>query len=179
MANVRRRLGLPASLALAALIGMGCSHTAAATASSGNTTAAVREQAMRFAACMRANGVSGFPDPDASGTLTYDGIVNGSSLDPSSAAFTQATSTCKDLEPPGLMGHKRSPQEQETALKFAQCMRANGVKDFPDPTADGPLIDTSRIPSAAGKGAHSIPGFDATAHKCAAIYAGELGLRGT
>jgi hypothetical protein len=53
-------------------------------------------------------------------------------------------------------------------------MRDNGVKDFPDPTADGPLIDTTRIPSAAGKGAHSIPGFQAAVHKCRDVLADAL-----
>jgi hypothetical protein len=76
------------------------------------------------------------------------------------------------------MGHKRSPEQQKVALKFAQCMRDNGVPDFPDPTPNGPLIDTSRIPSAAGKDPHSIPGFQAAMDTCTAIYSGELGLRG-
>jgi hypothetical protein len=56
-------------------------------------------------------------------------------------------------------------------------MRENGVPDFPDPTPNGPLIDTSRIPSAAGRGARSIPGFSAAAKECTAVYSGELGLR--
>ncbi len=133
---------------------------------------------MKFAECMRDNGVSEFPDPNASGALTIDGIINGSSLDPNSPAWKRAVGACKDLEPPGFMGRKRSAQEQEVALKFAQCMRNNGVPDFPDPTPNGPLIDTSRIPSAAGRGARSIPGFRAAADKCSAVYSGELGLRG-
>jgi hypothetical protein len=28
---------------------------------------------------------------------------------------------------------KRSPEQQSAALNFAQCIRENGVKDFPDP----------------------------------------------
>ena len=44
-------------------------------------------QAMKFAQCMRDNGVSEFPDPDASGAFTIDAIANGSSLDTNSAAF--------------------------------------------------------------------------------------------
>ena len=88
---------------------------------------------MKFAECMRTNGVSEFPDPNASGKLTIDAIANGSSLDPSSPAFTQAISACKGLEPAGFTGSKRSSQQQSAALKFAQCIRANGVPDFPDP----------------------------------------------
>ena len=119
---------------------------------------------MKFAECMRANGVSAFPDPDASGELTIDAVANGSSLDPSAPAFKQAISACKDLEPPGFTGSKRSPQQQQAALKFAQCIRDNGVTDFPDPIPDGPLVDTNRIPSAAEPGGMSI--LNAAMRKC-------------
>ena len=71
--------------------------------------------------------------------------------DPRTAAWKQAIGACKDLEPPGFMGHKRSAGEQEKALTLAQCMRDNGFQDFPDPTTDGPLIDTSKMPSARGR----------------------------
>jgi hypothetical protein len=66
------------------------------------------------------------------------------------------------------MGRKRSTQEQENALKFAQCMRDNGVEDFPDPTEDGPLIDTGRIPSVelAGTPPRNNPVLNAALQKC-------------
>jgi hypothetical protein len=54
------------------------------------------------------------------------------------------------------MGSKRSSQQQQAGLKFAQCIRENGVKDFPDPLPNGPLVDTGRIPSAAEPGGMSI-----------------------
>ena len=144
----------------------------------GNNAAANVEQAVKFSQCMRANGVSAFPDPDASGALTIDGVVNGSSLDPNSATFQQALSACRALEPSGFMGHTRTAQQQAAALKFAQCMRDNGVPDFPDPTADGPLIDTTRIPSMAGKDPRSDPVFNAAKDKCSAMYSGAIGLGG-
>ena len=173
---MRRRPGSLAALALVALIGAGCG-----SAESGSTntskTATNREKAMKFAECMRDNGVTEFPDPNAAGELTIDGIANRSSLDTNTAAFKQAIGACRDLEPPGFTGHTRSAQQQKHALEFAQCMRDNGVKDFPDPTRDGPLIDTTRIPSAAGRGARSIPGFQAAMQKCTAIYSGELGVK--
>ena len=171
-----------AALAMVALISAACSNAAAETgtgSSGSNTTAATHQQAVKFAECMRTNGVREFPDPDASGTYTIDGIANGSSLDTSSAAFKQAIAACKDLQPAGFVGHKRTAQEQENALKFAQCIRDNGVKDFPDPTPDGPLVDTSRIPSAAGRGGRSIPGLQAAMQKCRdlAANAGAVGGR--
>lgn len=179
MRKRRRPLAALALIAIAASISAcGSSSPASAGAGSGGgNTATNHEKAVKFAECMRANGVPEFPDPDASGALTLDGIVNGSSLDPSAPAFRQALTACKDLEPAGFTGRKRSAQQQEAALKFAQCMRENGVPDFPDPTPNGPLIDTNRIPSAAGRGARNIPGFTAAAHKCTATYSGELGLR--
>jgi hypothetical protein len=169
------------ALAIVALISAGCASTSASdtgTASSGaNQTTSNHAKAVRFAECMRTHGVSAFPDPDASGDLTIDAVANGSSLDPNSGAFKNAIAACKDLEPPGFTGHKRTAQEQKSALKFAQCMRTHGVRDFPDPTPNGALIDTNRIPSAAGRGALSIPGFQAAADKCTGIYSGQLGLR--
>jgi hypothetical protein len=163
---------------MVALISACGSSTPAETGSGGNDSAGNARQAVRFAECMRTNGVSDFPDPGASGKFTIDGVVNGSSLDLSAPAFKRAMSACKHLEPAGFTGSKRSPLEQQAALKFAKCMRENGVPGFPDPNPNGPLIDTSRIPSAAGRGARSIPGFPAAASKCTAIYSGDLGLRG-
>jgi len=173
MTRRRRPLAALALIAMAALIGACGSSAPPSTGTGGdggNNTATDHEKAVIFAKCMRNNGVSGFPDPPASGELTIDGIANGSSLDPNSAAFKQAISACRDLEPAGFMGSKRSPQQMEAALKFAQCMRENGVSDFPDPSESGPLINV--------QGAHSIPGFQAAADKCLAVYRGELGLGG-
>jgi hypothetical protein len=155
------------AFAIVVLLSAGCSTAAALTSSASsdaNTTATTDQQAVKFAECMRANGVRAFPDPDASGTLTIDAIANGSSIDTSSTAFKQAIAACKSLQPPGFVGHKRSAEEQDNALKFAQCIRDNGVKDFPDPTPDGPLVDTNRIPSSAGNGGMST--LNAAMQKC-------------
>jgi hypothetical protein len=62
-------------------------------------------------------------------------------VDPNTAAWKQAVSACEDLEPPGFTGYKRNAQQQEAALRFAQCVRDNGVPDFADPTPDGPLLN--------------------------------------
>jgi hypothetical protein len=173
---MRRTLRPLAAVAIVALLSAACSNAAAETRTASNTSTSPRDEAAKFAACMRTNGVRDFPDPDASGTLTIDGIANGSWLDTGSAAFKQAIAACKDLQPPGFIGHKRTAQEQENALKFAQCIRDNGVKDFPDPTEDGPLVDTNRIPSAAGNG---IAAINAAMRRCRdlAASAGAVGAR--
>jgi hypothetical protein len=141
---VTRRVRALAVLALIALTGAGCGNS-----SSGSDEASGQDQAVRFAQCMRDNGIAAFPDPDASGQLTLDGVVNGSSIDPDGPAWTRAIGACRDLRPSGFTGHTRSPQEQDAALVFARCIRDNGVKDFPDPARGDPLVDTNRIPSAA------------------------------
>ncbi len=184
-----RKLWLLAALAVLALINTGCANapagadsgagstkTATAPASTGgNSNTANHEQAVKFAECMRANGIKQFPDPNTSGAFTIEEIANGSSLDTNSAAFKQAISACKDLEPPGFTGPKRSPEQQSAGLKFAQCIRDNGVKDFPDPSPDGPLVDTNRIPSAATSAGMSI--LHAAMTKCRG-FAAAAGVAG-
>jgi hypothetical protein len=175
MSRTRRPLAALAAIAAAALIGA-CGSSAPASAGA-SASATNHAKAVKFAECMRANGVSDFPDPSGSGTLTLDGLANGSSINPNTPAWKQALGACQDLEPSGFTGSKRTAQQQQAALKFAQCMRETGVPEFPDPTPNGPLIDTTRIPGAAGRGARSIPGFSAAAKKCTGIYSAELGVR--
>ena len=167
-----RKLGPLAALAMVALIGAGCGGNDGN--GGGNTTAANQEKAVKFAQCMRENGVSEFPDPDASGNLTIDGVLNGSSLDPNSPTWKGAIAACEDLQPPGFTGGgERSADQQDAALKFAQCIRENGVEDFPDPAAGQPLVDTNRIPSANTAGGMSI--LNAAMQKCDASAAGVTG----
>ena len=162
-----RTLRPPAAVAMVALIsviGAGCGSNAPSGTGSTSNDTAYHAEAVKFAECMRDNGVTAFPDPDASGELTIDAVANGSSLDPGTAAFENALGACKDLEPPGFTGHKRSAREQESALEFARCIRANGVRDFPDPVNGEPLVDTNRIPSSTTSGGMTI--LNAAMRKC-------------
>ncbi len=188
---MNRKLGLVVGLVMLVLISAGCSDVSASTGSSdGNTNAATapagnngdntatptaHEQVVKFAECMRNNGVGEFPDPDASGAFTVETITNGTGLDTNSAAFKQAMSACKDLQPPGFTGNKRSPEQQAAGVKFAQCIRDNGVPDFPDPDPNGPLVDTNRIPSASRSGGMSA--LRAAMQKCRG-YAAAAGVTG-
>jgi hypothetical protein len=168
---VSRKRRLLTALALVVMLALisGCGSSAPAATGSGGDTLANAQKGVKFAECMRRNGISQFPDPGASGKLTIDAVANGSSLDTSTPAFTQAISACKELEPAGFMGSKRSSQQQQAALRFAQCIRANGVNDFPDPTPNGPLVDTNRIPSAAQPGGMSA--LHAAMQKCRDVAA--------
>jgi hypothetical protein len=150
-----------ALIGVVAVIGAGCGaggsgdpeSTAPAPASAGSsssgTHASGHSKAVKFAECMRDNGVPAFPDPDASGDLTVDAVANGSSIDTDGAAWKRALRACKNLQPAGFTGRKATPTQQSARLQFAQCVRRHGVKDFPDPARDAPLVDTNRIPSSA------------------------------
>jgi hypothetical protein len=157
------------------LISVGCSSDSGEddNADNGGSSNAAG-QAVKFAECMRDNGVSEFPDPDASGALTIDAVVNGSSIDPDSPVWTGAIDACKDLQPPGFTGDEEvTDEEQEGRLAFAQCMRDNGVEDFPDPAKGDPMVDTNRIPSSATESGMTV--LNAAMQKCGDHIAGQLG----
>jgi hypothetical protein len=177
----RRALRTLAALAVVALITSGCGSDAPSETGSTDSAATTttekltgRDKAVRFAECMRTNGVREFPDPDASSELTIDGVLNGSTLDPDTPAWKAAIGACKNLQPSGFTGHKRNSGQQTAALQFARCIRENGVEDFPDPTADAPLVDTNRIPSSSRPGGMAV--LNAAMQKCGAGLAGKLGL---
>jgi hypothetical protein len=132
--------------------------TASSTGTGGTKNLTARDKAVKFSVCMRENGVSDFPDPNALGDFPSFGI----SVSP--AEWKKALGACKELQPPGSLSAKLSPKQLSAALKFAQCMRENGVKDFPDPVNGQPLIDTTRIPSSNRPGGMTI--LNAVAHKC-------------
>ena len=157
-----------AALALIVMVALvsGCgSSTPAQTSSaagSGSSTASKRAKGVKFAECMRGHGLSDFPDPNTSGEFVY-----GVSVSP--AVWARILGECKSLQPPGTLSARRSPTQQSAALRFAQCIRANGVKDFPDPENGQPLIDTNQIPSS------NLPGgmttLNAAVQKCRGLLA--------
>src|SRR6266702_173055 len=57
------------------------------------------------------------------------------------------------------------PSQREAARKYAQCMRDNGVPDFPDPDANGQL-------RGAGHEQQDNPTFQAAQEKCRALAPG-------
>jgi hypothetical protein len=170
MSRTRRAVTALALISTVALLSACGSSAPGGTDSS---TAAKAAKAVKFARCMRRNGVSQFPDPPASGNFTIDAIANGTSLNTNTAAFTDALSACKALEPAGFTGTRRSSQQQSAALEFARCMRRNGVPDFPDPVNGQPLIDTNLIPSAHQPGGMSA--LNAAKQRCSSVGAAAIG----
>ena len=86
------------------------------------------QQMTRFAACMRQNGEPSFPDPNAQGEISVNGI------DPGSAQFQHAQQACqKDLPNGGGPRPAQQARMRSHALAFSACMRAHGEPNFPDP----------------------------------------------
>ena len=189
---MRRTLRLLVALALAGLIGLvsaGCgsnesskSGAASGTDTAGSTVSATgaaddsadknlskQEKAVKFAECMRANGVPHFPDPDPKGEVNFG-------VDVTPEVFTKAVDACKALKPPGALSSKRTPKEQSASLRFAQCVREHGVKDFPDPVNGEPLIDTTKIPSSNKPGGMTI--LNAATNACGRILKKSAGGQG-
>ncbi len=186
---MRRRLWPLAALATVALIGAGCSNgsaengntgtagSSATTSTSGTGTTSsgadkkltAHEKAVKFAECMRANGVPHFPDPDPKGDSNFG-------VDVSREVWLKAVDACKALKPPGALSSKRTPKQQAATLRFAQCVRDHGVKDFPDPVNGEPLIDTYKIPSSNKPGGMTI--LNAATNKCGSILRLSAGGQG-
>jgi hypothetical protein len=177
--NVRRKLGPLAALAVVALIGAGCSSGSAengdtaAGGSGGGKSATSQSKTEQFGACMRENGVPDFPDSNGASDQEFVAAIE--KLDPDSAPFKKAIGACRDLQPPGLLGGKATPQQTKDRLEFAQCIRENGVADFPDPASDAPLVDTNRIPSSATEGGMAT--LNAAMQKCRDAAARAIGDR--
>lgn len=88
---------------------------------------------LEFVACMRAAGID-MPDPipgDTSGrSALKQAMDKGMGLKDS---FQTALDGCMSHLPPPPKAPPVDPEQVEKKRKFAQCMRDNGVKDFPDP----------------------------------------------
>jgi hypothetical protein len=92
-----------------------------------------------FSNCMRAHGVTNFPDLGTNGhggiqiQQTNGGIsVNGVQVN--GPAFQSAMSACRSKLPNGGQPPPLDAARRAAALQFSQCMRSHGVPNFPDPT---------------------------------------------
>jgi hypothetical protein len=128
-----------------------------------------RDKAVKWAACIRAHGVSDFPDPGPKNDVNYGVSV-------SRDVWTGAVSACKALQPPGTLSSKRTPKQQSATLRFAACVRAHGVKDFPDPANGQPVIDTYKIPSANRPGGMTV--LNAATKTCGKVLGKAAGGQG-
>ncbi|GAB3743211.1 hypothetical protein [Microlunatus parietis] len=137
------------------------SSAGAPTSSAPGTSAPPTPDAYAYAACMREHGID-MADPDPKTGLP----TVGDSVDPESAAFKEAHEACGDLLPGGIRG-QGDDTELDAYLAFAQCMRKNGMPDFPDPqpgSGEGMFPGIDRNDPAFGKASeacqHLLAGSD-------------------
>jgi hypothetical protein len=148
------RRSAPALRLAAALVTVGCAVGLCACGSSGATgqsavgatTATGDASPLGLSHCMRAHGVSDFPDPTqgpggqglsisatpGSPALTVQGITF------SGPAFEKAEKACSRYLTPTGPPPQLSASQRAKLVAFAKCMRLHGVPDFADPTT-GPV----------------------------------------
>jgi hypothetical protein len=129
------RPALPVALAVVsgALVLAACGSSGKSGSGSGPATASA---GIKYADCMRTHGVPNFPDPSSA-----DGGVqlSGSGINSQSPAFGSAQSACQKLLPGGLPARGGgSATRIKQGVKLAACMRAHGLRTFPDPTTSPP-----------------------------------------
>ncbi|MCD0442491.1 hypothetical protein LO763_02495 [Glycomyces sp. A-F 0318] len=94
------------------------------------------EEALAYSECMRDNGIAEFPDPEQqSGGGISLGLTE--AVDPESEEFQAAAKACEDLMPGPGEGETIDPEVYEALVEYSECMRENGVAEFPDPEPGG------------------------------------------
>jgi hypothetical protein len=153
---VRRAWPRPAGTATAtiaitvlALLMVACggssSPGAAGRGSPGNSAVG---SAVAYSACMRSHGVPNYPDPGSDGNLPKG---NAQAFGISNSQYQAAERACRHLLPSSDTGftasltqcletgdcpHAMVQRALTEGLRFARCMRNQGVPNWPDPTID-------------------------------------------
>lgn len=117
---------------LAALLLAGCAE--AADSASG-TADGEQEAGLKYARCMRENGVPNFEDPkfDEEGQIESLSMPKGTDIQIAEAAHEK----CKEHLPDGGEPEKMNPEDVKKIRAYAKCMRENGMPDYPDPDSEG------------------------------------------
>lgn len=127
--------------AVSVVLVLACTAALGACGASSKKSAAksVRSAPIAFSNCMRARGVTNFPDPAGGGGVN----IAGTGIDPQSPAFKSAQAACFKLMPGGGPKTHATSQQIRDATETAECMRKHGVSGFPDPiiTATPPAIN--------------------------------------
>ncbi len=162
-----------------ALAATGCAVALVACGSSGSTPNASTDRSpAALPRCMRANVVSGFPDPKAgpNGAIGLSLMVESpDSLTAGGISFAgpavqAAEKACKAYLPPADgPPAKVQAQQLRHELTLARCMRDRGVPNFPDPSSSS----RGEVGLPAGLDPQS-PAFRSAARECGAGDSGTV-----
>jgi hypothetical protein len=120
------------------------SDTPAASSSASAPTGNPTQLLDQWAACMRRAGYPGLADPSIDANkVIHITVPPGTTQSQVAAAKLSPCYTYLTAAATALGGGAPSKPDQAELLAFSQCMRANGVKDFPDPNGKGLAIRTS------------------------------------
>ena len=120
----------PAAAAGIALLVAACSGGGNSATAAGSSNL---QTALAYAKCMRSHGAPNWPDPNSQGQFFKTKADSADFHAPASAY-----QACVHLLPDhGQITPAQQHQVTILALKFAGCMRAHGIPNFPDPTGGG------------------------------------------
>jgi hypothetical protein len=127
------RLLVAAPLVAGVLAVSACGGDDNAGAGSDDPQAESRDAALKFAECMRENGVD-MPDPGTDGRQTFRvGPGTGTTPEEMEEAQKACEKYQQQIEPPEL-SEGQQEEFKKAALEHARCMRDHGIENFPDPT---------------------------------------------
>jgi hypothetical protein len=118
---------------------------------------------------MRSHGITNFPDPNSNGVIS-GAISDG--VNPNSPQFQAAQKACQKYAGEGTPSPQQQAQAAANGLKYAQCMRAHGVPDFPDPNSNGGIAITGNGGSTNSDLNPNSAQFQAAQKVCEPIYTG-------
>jgi hypothetical protein len=175
-----RPLILASVVAVAAfsLLAAGCGGGSARIASVASTTTATTTthnastttqvgtlaSALAFARCMRAHGLSDWPDPTSSGTFDKSAL-RGLAYSESRVRALES-GACNIPLPSGgqSQGQTITPADQSDYREAAACMRSHGFATFPDPTFQSNGVTTD-IPASINQDSSQFKSAAATCTK--------------
>jgi hypothetical protein len=111
---------------------------------------------------MRSHGVPNWPDPSTGGVFDKAKLTS-QQLGATDARVQAAQTGCRHLLPGGAGGRTAAQLQEVKALglRFAQCVRAHGVRGFPDPDNSGRIPDPATVGIDQGS-----PRFEAANRAC-------------
>jgi hypothetical protein len=119
--------------------GFGSTTTTASSGAPGSSSPSSSDSTrmLEFARCMRAHGVTDFPDPSSPGSASQAGgnSYRGNSYNPNSPLVPAANQACAKYAAAQQVSSGEAAQVQAEQLQYAHCMRTHGVPEFPDPSS--------------------------------------------
>jgi hypothetical protein len=142
--------------AAAALTLAGCGSSGSRSTTSGRGSGpkgGPGQAAFRFATCMRDHGVTSFPEPQVTSSNGSTTIQIRNVANPHNPTVSAAQNACHGILPgPQNYSPAQLAARMRELVAFASCLRAHGLKNFPDPTPQGRL--TLEMIDAAGIDLH-------------------------